>query len=64
MSQPPNWLIDIVRDASQRVDARPPARKSDYWEERRRQIEANRKLEEELTIASNDSQFRDQREAK
>ena len=34
-----NWLIDIVRDASEKVNARPPERRSVYWEERRRRLE-------------------------
>lgn len=56
MSQPHNWLVDIVQDASKKVADRPAARRSDYWEERRRQIDANRKTEQEAQAAAKERQ--------
>lgn len=51
MSQEQNWLIEIVRDARERVNASPPERRSPYWEERSRQFDEARKKEQEALAA-------------
>ena len=56
MSEPQNWLFEIVEDASRRVEARPPYRRSHYWEERRRQMEAALKSAQEAEAAEKEQQ--------
>ena len=39
MTEIRNWLEDALKDASEKVAAKPPWRRSAYWEERGREIE-------------------------
>ena len=56
MSHEQNWLIDIVSDARERVNASPPERRSAYWEERSRQFDEARKKEREAMAAQKEPQ--------
>lgn len=56
MSQPQNWLFDIVQDAKERVNRLPAERRSDYWEERSRRFDEERKKEQEAQAAQKNPQ--------
>jgi hypothetical protein len=56
MTQPRNWLEDVLEDASQKVAARPAWQRSAYWEEERRKIEERRNIEQQAQAAAKETE--------
>lgn len=55
MTEPRNWLIDILEDASQKVEATPSWRRSAYWDAEYRKIEERKKNELQARTASKEA---------